>query len=76
MTEDMPRLIKVELIPKPSISTAVGVGVVVISKDEPCYMSPIIDFLTEDRVPGDEKEANKVRRVAAQYWLSADRKMY
>ena len=30
-------------------------------------MDPIIDFLAEDRVPDDEKEADKVHRVAAQY---------
>ena len=30
-------------------------------------MNPIIDFLAEDRVPDDEKEANRVRRVAARY---------
>ena len=39
-------------------------------------MDTIIDFLAEDRVPDDEKEANRVCRVAAQYWLSADRKLY
>ena len=39
-------------------------------------MDPIIDFLAEDRVLTDEKEAERVRRVAAWYWLSADRKLY
>ena len=39
-------------------------------------MDPIIDFLTDDRIPGNEKEANKVRRVAARYWLSKDWKLY
>jgi len=36
MTEDVPQLIKVELIAEPSINTVVGVGVVVISTTEPC----------------------------------------
>ena len=67
MTEDVPRLIKVELIAEPSINTAVGVGIAVISTIEPCWMDPIIDFLVEDKVPYDEKEANRVRRVAARY---------
>ena len=67
MTEDVPRLIKVELIAKLSINIAVGVGVAVILTTEPCWMDTIIDFLVEDRVPDDEKEANRVRRVAAQY---------
>ena len=39
-------------------------------------MNPIIEFLAEDRVPDDESETNKVRRVASRYWLSADRKLY
>ena len=39
-------------------------------------MDPIIDFLAEDRVPVDEKEARKVRRAAARYWLSTNRKLY
>ncbi|XP_030925537.1 uncharacterized protein LOC115952495 [Quercus lobata] len=30
----------------------------------------------DNRIPDDEKEANKIRRVAAWYWLSKDRKLY
>jgi len=65
MTEGVPRLIKVELIAEPSINTAVGVGVAVISTTKPCWMDSIIDFLVKNQVPDDEKEANRVRRVAA-----------
>lgn len=39
-------------------------------------MNPIIDFLVDDRVPDNEKEANKIRKVAARYCLSKDRKLY
>ena len=39
-------------------------------------MDPIIDFLAEDRVLDDEKEANRILRVATRYWLLADRKLY
>ena len=39
-------------------------------------MDPIIDFLAKDRVPNDEKKANRVRQIAARYWLSVDRKLY
>ena len=39
-------------------------------------MDPIINFLAEDRVPTDEKEAEKVHQAAARFWLSADRKLY
>ena len=74
MTEDVPRIIKVELIAQLSIYTAIGVAVV--STSEPCWMDPIMNYLTKDQVPDDEKEANWVRRVAARYWLLADHKLY
>ena len=61
MTEDVPQLIKVELIAEPSINMAVGVRVVVISTTESCWMDPIIDFLAKDQVLDDEMEANRVR---------------
>ena len=38
-------------------------------------MGPIIDFLAEDRVPDNEKKANRIRRMVSRYWLSADRKL-
>ena len=74
LTDEVPWLIKVELVAEPSINVRVGVSVVAIS--QPCWMDPIIDFLAEDRVSDDEKEAGRVRRVTARYWLSADRKLY
>ena len=60
MTENVPRLIKMEVITEPSINTAtdvglVGVGVTAILTTEPCWMDLIIDFLVENRVPDDEK---------------------
>ena len=39
-------------------------------------MDSIVDFLAEDRIPDDKKEASKVHRVASRYWLSADKKLY
>ena len=53
-----------------------GVDVTMISTTKLCWMDLIIDFLTEDRVPDDEKEAKKIRQVTSWYWLSADRKLY
>ena len=72
ITEDIPWLIKAELITELSIGTAidkgvVGVGVTVISTTGLCWMDPIIDFLVEDRISDDEKEANRVRRIASRY---------
>ena len=74
MTEDVPRIIKVELIAQLSIYTAIGVAVV--STSVPCWMDPIMNYLTKDQVPDDEKEANWVRRVAARFWLLVDHKLY
>ena len=74
MTEEVPRLIKVELVAEPSIN--VGVGVSQVTTIEPCWMDPIINFLVEDCLPIDEKEVEKVRWIAARYWLSTDRKLY
>ena len=80
MTEDVPRQIKVELIAEPSISAtadwATKVDVAVITTVGSCWMDPIIKFLAEDKISDDESEANKIRRVALQYWLSANRKLY
>lgn len=74
LTEEVPRLIKVELVPELSIDVKVEVSVVAMS--EPCWMDSIIDFLVEDRVPIDKKEADRVHRVVAWYWLSADYKLH
>ena len=64
MIEEVPRLIKGELIVEPSISVAnnvntAGVDVAMISATEPCSMDQIIDFLAEDRVPDDENGAKR-----------------
>ena len=81
MTEDVPQIIKVELITEPSIKIITDVGIVgisitTISIAELCWMDSIFDFLAKDLIPDDEKEASKVRRIASRYWLSADRKLY
>ena len=81
IAKDIPRLIRVELVPEPNIKVAgnegaVRVEVTIVATFGPSWMDPIIDFLADDRIPDDEKEANKVRRVAARYWLFGDRKLY
>ena len=65
MTEDVPQIIKVELIMKPSINIVIDVGVawigvIMVLTAGPCWMDSIIDFLVEDRISDDEKEASKV----------------
>ncbi|XP_075670437.1 uncharacterized protein LOC142640248 [Castanea sativa] len=74
VADGVPRLIRVELVAEPSIKT--GIGVSQITTAGKCYMDPIVDFLAEDQILGDEKEAARVRRAGARYWLSADRKLY
>ena len=61
MTEDVPQIIKVELITEPSIKTITDVGIVKISVTaisiaELCWKDSIFDFLTEDLIPNDEKD--------------------
>ena len=74
LAEEIPRLIKVEVVAEPSIN--VGVNVSMVTAVRPCWMDLIVDFLTEDWVPADEKEAEKVCRTATRYWLSTDQKLY
>nr|XP_023922149.1 uncharacterized protein LOC112033597 [Quercus suber] len=79
--EDVPRLIKVELIAKPSIPVPDDITVRVdsidtVSSPAPCWIDPIVAFLAKNKVPKDEKEAGKIRRTAAHYWLSGDGKLY
>ena len=74
LAEEIPRLIKVEVVAEPSIN--VGVNVSMVTTVRLCWMDPIIDFIAKDRVPSNEKEMEKVCRTAAWYWLSIDRKLY
>ena len=39
-------------------------------------MDPIVEFLAENRLPSEAKEAEKVCRVSAQFWLSKDCRLY
>ena len=69
MTEDIPRQIKVELIAEPSISAMTDwttkVDVAAITTTGSRWMDSIIEFLTEDRIPDDESEANNICRIAS-----------
>ncbi|XP_023871659.1 uncharacterized protein LOC111984266 [Quercus suber] len=74
LADEIPQLIKVEVVQEPSIDLKVNISV--ISLLEPSWMDPIIEFLAEDRLPSESKEANRVRRSAALFWLSKDHRLY
>ena len=63
LTKEVPRLIKVEVVKEPSIDVRVNVSNVRVS--EPCWMNPIIEFLVKDHVPNNEKEVDRIRRMAS-----------
>nr|POE97696.1 hypothetical protein CFP56_06509 [Quercus suber] len=69
VTEEIPRLIKVELVKEPSIRVANDLiaarfSVTAITTLGPCWLDPIVDFLAEDRAPSDEMKASKIHRIA------------
>nr|XP_023885168.1 uncharacterized protein LOC111997322 [Quercus suber] len=66
--ENVPRLIRVELVAEPSIQVPEEVGIRLHNVDTvpppaPCWIDPIIAFLSKDVVPEDEKEARNRRFV-------------
>nr|XP_023895718.1 uncharacterized protein LOC112007578 [Quercus suber] len=79
--EDVPQLIRVELIAEPSIQVPDEVTIRVdnvdtFSSPAPCWIDLIVVFLSENVVPDDEKEASKIHRTAPCYWLLADGRLY
>lgn len=54
LVEDVPRLIKVEVVKEPSIEAKVKNFI--ISMPKPCCMDLIVEFLTENRLPNDVKK--------------------
>ena len=74
LTEEVSRLIKMEVVKKPSIDIKMNVWVITVSK--PCWMDPIIEFLVENHLPSEGKEVERVRRVFARFWLSKDHRLY
>lgn len=62
------------MVKEPSINARTNVFTV--TNLEPCWMSPIMDFFAKDRLLVNGKEADKVRCMVAQYWLSVDHELY
>ncbi|MDM1359825.1 reverse transcriptase-like protein, partial [Myroides marinus] len=73
--QDLPRIILVEDLHKPTEAKAEAVQVHQV-RAGPCWMDPIIKFLKEDILPEERGEADKIRRKATRFWLSEDQKLY
>ena len=65
LTDEVPPLIKVEVVKEPNIDPKVNV--LVVASFEPSWMDPIIEFLANNRLPSEGKEADKVRRITARF---------
>ena len=65
---NLPRLILVEDLHRPSIiANAVQIAQVRMG---PSWMDPVIQFLKDDILPEEKREADKIRKKASSYWLS------
>lgn len=74
LVNEIPQLIKFEVVQKPNINPKVEVSAVLSLGST--QMDPILKFLTEDRLPSEGKEVDRVHRMAAQFQLSKDRRLY
>ena len=68
MHDYIPRLIIVEMLSKLSIEQ--HVGIFIVSSLGLSWMDLIIEFLAKDMLSNETKEAEKIQRVAARFWLS------
>ncbi|XP_065616036.1 uncharacterized protein LOC112016767 [Quercus suber] len=72
---DLPRTILVEDLHEPTGTGREAIQVHQI-RESPCWMDALIGFLKDDILPEERKEADKIRRRAARFWLSEDQKLY
>ena len=59
---------------EPSINPKVNVLAIIVSK--PCWMDPIVEFLAENHLLSESKEADKVRRISTRFWLLEYHRLY
>uniref|UniRef100_A0A2N9HPE1 Uncharacterized protein n=1 Tax=Fagus sylvatica TaxID=28930 RepID=A0A2N9HPE1_FAGSY len=72
---DFRRTITVEAQDSPSITKS-SLAIVCQVEAGPSWMDPILNYLTKDVLPADQKEAAKIRRNATRYWVSREGKLY
>ena len=72
--ECIPRMIFVELLEQSSIEHRPIVALALMP--ESSWLDPYISFLSDGSLPANGKEAEKVQRTSARFWLSVDKKLY
>lgn len=68
------RLILVEVLKQPSIEQQLKVSVV--STPNPSWMDLIVAFITDGVLLNETKEAEKIQRTSAPFWLSRDKRLF
>uniref|UniRef100_A0A2N9IRH8 Reverse transcriptase domain-containing protein n=1 Tax=Fagus sylvatica TaxID=28930 RepID=A0A2N9IRH8_FAGSY len=71
---DFRRTITVEVQDSPSIMKS-SQAIICQIEMGPSWMDPILDYLTKDILPADQKEAAKIRKNATWYWVSREGKV-
>uniref|UniRef100_A0A2N9EQY4 RNA-directed DNA polymerase n=1 Tax=Fagus sylvatica TaxID=28930 RepID=A0A2N9EQY4_FAGSY len=72
---DFRRTITVEVQDSPSIMKS-SPAIICQIETGPSWMDPILNYLTKDMLPADQKEAAKIRRDVTRYWVSREGKLY
>ena len=74
MDDYVPHLILVEVLKQPSIEQQLKVSVV--STSSPSWMDSIVAFITDGVLLRETKEAERIQRISARFWLFEDRRLY
>ena len=65
--KDLDRLVLIDYLPKPSMN--VDGEEVSLVMSEPSWMDPIWDYLVDETLPSDPKEASKLRTRSARFTI-------
>uniref|UniRef100_A0A2N9IEJ0 Integrase catalytic domain-containing protein n=1 Tax=Fagus sylvatica TaxID=28930 RepID=A0A2N9IEJ0_FAGSY len=72
---ELKRIISVGVQNLPSVGREINNGVCSIDQSI-SWMSPILAYLKKDVLPEDQKEADRIRRIAPRYWVSKEGHLY
>ena len=72
---DMERTVTVEVLNSPS-SQNVELDILNITRPVASWMDPLVAYLQNSQLPGDQKEADIIKRKAPGYWLSKEGSLY